>query len=89
MNLFVWKILLTMKLILCFAALLAVYLIDANAAPALGAQDNGQSEANVLSSNLMVNLDSEGQIELQRRKRRSNDMVCINSMVCDPVSYVT
>lgn len=74
-----------MKLILCFAALFAVYFIETNAAPASSAQENEQ----VLSANLMDNLDVEGQIELQRRKRHSSDMVCINNnMVCDLVPNV-
>lgn len=75
-----------MKLFLCFAALFAAFSIGANAAPALGGHENEQNDAQVLSSNLMDNLGDEGQFELQRMKRHSNDRVCINSnMVCDLV----
>lgn len=78
-----------MKLILCFAALFAAYSIEVNAAPALQGHESVQTDDDGFSSNLMENLGDEGQMELQRIKRYSNDRVCINSnMVCDPVWIV-
>lgn len=78
-----------MKLILCFAALFAVYSIEVNAAPALQGHESVQADGQGLSSNLMDNLGDEGQIEQQRIKRHSNDRVCINSdTVCDLVWIV-
>lgn len=74
-----------MKLILCFAILFAIYLLDATAAPAIDDQQNEQNHIDVLSLNSMSDFDGQRHIELQRRKRHSNDRVCMNnnnSMVC-------